>query len=345
MRVFVAGATGVIGRRLVPVLVAAGHQVTGLTRSPGKASLLREMGAEPAVCDVYDAGALRAVVSAAQPEAVVHQLTDLPPDIDPRRAEEAYARNDRVRTEGTRNLVAATLAAGAGRMVAQSVAFAYEPSGGPLKDERDPLFDAAPPPFDRSVAALHVLEDEVTKTEGLDGLVLRYGFFYGPGSSYASDGYSAAQVRRRRFPLVGKGSGIFSFIHVDDAASAAVAALARGAPGVYNVVDDDPAPAREWLPHYAQALGARRPRRVPRWIGRLAAGSFAVMLMNDLRGASNARAKAELGWQPRWSNEEMVCQSYDWYLAHKDLVLRWSGESPHRSAVKQGILRWLKRLS
>ena len=302
MKVFVAGATGVIGRRLVPMLVERGHEVTCMTRSPEKADQVRAAGATPAIRDVFDADGLRAEVGAAAPDVVVHQLTDLPPDVDPRKAAEQLEGNDRIREEGTRNLVDAALAAGARRMVAQSIAFVYEMDGAGLKTENDRLFDDAPFPWSRGVRAVHALEDAVTKTEGLDGIVLRYGFFYGPGSSYAPGGYWAGEVKRRRFPIVGKGSGVFSFIHVDDAASAAAAAVEGGAPGIYNVVDDEPAPVREWLPAYADALGAKKPLRVPKLIARLAAGRYTAQMATDLRGASNERAKAQLGWQPRYAS-------------------------------------------
>ena len=302
MRVFLAGATGVIGRRLLPRLLEAGHDVTAMTRRAERGAALRDAGAAPAVCDVFDAEELRAAVERARPEVVVHELTDLPPALDPRKMEEQAAGNDRIRTEGTRNLVAAAVAAGAQRLVAQSIAFAYAPMGEGLKREDDPLWDDAPWPWSRSVAALRELDDAVMGTEGIDGLVLRYGFFYGPGTAYAPGGFFDREVRRRRFPVVGKGSGVFSFVHVDDAADATVAAVARGAPGIYNVVDDEPAPLREWLPVYADALGAKRPRRVPRFLARLVAGEYAVALATDLRGASNGRAKAELGWAPRYSS-------------------------------------------
>ena len=300
MKVVLAGATGVIGRRLLPMLLAAGHEVTAMTRNAEKGAGLREAGVTPAVCDVFDAEGLRAAVEAARPEVLVHELTDLPLNLDPRKMEEQLAGNDRIRTEGTRNLMATAAAAGTRRVVAQSIAFAYPPTGSGLKTENDPLWDEAPWPWSRSVKALLELEGKVTGTEGIDGVVLRYGFFYGPGSSYASDGYLAREVQRRRFPIVGKGTGVFSFIHVDDAAAATVAAVERGAPGIYNVVDDDPAPMRELVPAYAEAMGARRPRRVPKWLARLVAGSYMAGMATQLRGASNAKAKAELGWQPRY---------------------------------------------
>jgi nucleoside-diphosphate-sugar epimerase len=302
VKIFFAGATGVLGRRILPLLVKAGHEVTAMTRSEARVDGLGSAGATPVVCDVFDATALRDAVVAASPHVVLHELTDLPPNIDPRKADEQTAGNDRIRTEGTKNLVAAALAAGASRMVAQSISFAYAPTGGPVKNEEDPLYDDAPWPFSRSVEALHELESAVTQTEGIDGLVLRYGFFYGPGSGYASDAYWADQVRKRRFPIVGSGAGVFSFIHVDDAAAATVAAAETGRPGIYNVVDDDPAPVKEWLPAYADVLGAKKPRRVPAFIARFVASQYAVMLATQLRGASNEKAKRELGWAPRYAS-------------------------------------------
>jgi nucleoside-diphosphate-sugar epimerase len=302
MKVLVAGATGVIGRRLVPMLIEAGHEVIGMTRSQAKADALEEAGATPLVCDVFNANLLHDRVKEAQPEVIVHEMTDLPPAIDPRKAEIQMAGTDRIRTEGTANLVAAALAAGTRRMVAQSIAFAYAPSGRGLRDEEDPLYESAPAPWGRSVRAVAELERLVTASDHLEGIVLRYGFFYGAGSSYASDGSIAAQVRARRFPIVGTGQGVFSFIHVDDAATATVAAVGRGWPGIYNLVDDDPAPLREWLPVYADALKAKKPRRVPKVIARFVAGRYAVLLATELQGASNERAKRELAWQPRYAS-------------------------------------------
>jgi nucleoside-diphosphate-sugar epimerase len=300
VRIFFAGASGVIGRHLLPLLVEGGHEVTALTRTPGKADALREAGAIPVLADALDAEALREAVVAARPEAVIHHLTDLPLQIDPKRLEEAYAANDRIRREGTQNLVRAAVAAGARRIVAQAVAFGYRPEGGWVKSEQDPLFVDAPPPFDGAIEAMRALERSVLESDGIEGVVLRFGFWYGPGTAYARDGSTAAQVLARRFPVVGSGAGTFSFVHVDDVARATIAALERGDPGIYNVVDDDPAPAHEWLPTYARALGAKRPLRVPRFLARWIAGPFAVFLMTELRGASNARAKRELGWEPRW---------------------------------------------
>jgi 2-alkyl-3-oxoalkanoate reductase len=294
----VAGASGVIGRRLVPRLVAEGHEVTGMTRSPEKAERIRAAGAEPVVADALDARGLREAVAAARPEVVVHHLTDLPQVLNPRKLKQAYAANDRLRVVGTPNLVEAALRAGARRLVAQTIAFVYAPEGGPVKSEDDALYLDAPPPFDRSIAACVALERSVTGTAQLDGIVLRFGFWYGPGTAFASDGSIAALVRRRRYPVVGDGEGVFSFIHLDDVASATILTLDRGSPGIYNIVDDEPAPVREWLPAYAEALGAPPPRRVPAWLARLLAGRFAVYSATHLRGASNAKARRELGWNP-----------------------------------------------
>ena len=298
MRIFLAGATGVIGRRLVPQLIAEGHEVTGMTRSAERGEALRAMGAELAVADALDPGAVRSAVAEAQPQVVIHQLTSLPRRIDPRRMERDFELNDRLRSEGTRHLVAAAQAAGATRLLAQSIAFAYAPGPpGTVHGEEDPLFLDAPKPFRRSARAIADLEQTVI---GAGGVVLRYGYFYGPGSSIARDGSLGEDLARRRLPIVGRGTGVWSFIHIDDAARATVAALTRGAPGAYNIVDDDPAPVSQWLPALAHALGAPRPLRVPTFLARLAAGSYGVATMTQAQGAANARAKRELDWQPRY---------------------------------------------
>jgi 2-alkyl-3-oxoalkanoate reductase len=299
MRVFVAGASGVIGRPLVPQLVAVGHEVTGTTRSEERAEVVRAAGARAVVCDALDADALRAAVTEAAPEVVIHQLTALPDRFDPR-DDDMYSPTNRLRSEGTRNLVEAARAAGARRLVWQSIAFAYAPAAQPeVMDEDARLALRAPPPFGDGVRTIDEMERAVVGAEGFEGLVLRYGWFYGPGTYYADDGSVAHDVRRRRFPVIGKGTGLFSFVHVDDAASATVAAVERGAPGIYNVVDDDPAPQREWLPAYAEAIGAKKPLRVPVWVARLVVGKVAKMAPVQ-PGASNAKAKRELGWEPRW---------------------------------------------
>jgi nucleoside-diphosphate-sugar epimerase len=298
LRVLVAGATGAIGRRLVPQLLAAGHQVTGTTRSPQRVDELRAAGAEPLTCDALDAEGLRAAVVRASPEAVIHQLTALPQRVDPRRMRRDLALNDRLRSEGTRNLVAAAQAAGAARIIAQSIAFAYAPGPpGTLHGEDDPLFLNAPRSFRRSARAVAELETTVLAA---GGVVLRYGFFYGPGSAFAQLGSMAEEVRRRRLPIVGRGTGVFSFIHIDDAAGATVIALERGGNRAYNIVDDDPAPVSEWLPAFAQAVGAAKPLRVPELIARIVAGSYGVATMTRAQGASNALARRELAFEPTY---------------------------------------------
>ena len=299
MRVFVAGASGAIGRPLVPRLVAAGHEVTGTTRSEERAEAIRAAGARSAICDALDADALRAAVVEAAPQVVVHELTALPHRFNPR-DKQMYAPTNRVRREGTRNLIAAAQVAGAQRLVCESIAFAYATGERPeVKEEDAPLALEAPLPFGDSVRAIEEMERAVVGPGGLEGLVLRYGWFYGPGTYFADDGSVARDVRRRRLPVIGKGVGRYSFVHVDDAASATVAAVERGAPGVYNVVDDEPAPQREWLSVYADSMGAKKPLRVPVWVARLAMGKIATMA--DVQaGASNAKARRELGWGPRW---------------------------------------------
>ncbi|HET8822781.1 MAG TPA: NAD(P)-dependent oxidoreductase [Thermoleophilaceae bacterium] len=297
MRVFVAGASGAIGRPLVRKLVEAGHEVTGTTRSEERAEEVRERGARAAVVDALDRDALLAAIEEAVPEVVVHELTALPQRMN-FRSGELYESTNRLRTEGTRNLLDGARAAGARRFVTQSIAFAYPSDGPRVKTEEDPILTDAPEPFGSGVRSLHEMESAVLAAEGLEGLVLRYGFFYGPGTHYGDGGYMLEDVRRRRLPIVGKGTGTFSFIHVDDAADATVAAVERGAPGIYNVTDDEPAALSEWLPALAEAAGARRPLRVPVWLARLVAGRQVADWAGELRGASNEKAKRELGWTP-----------------------------------------------
>lgn len=298
MKVFVAGASGVIGGPLVRQLVAAGHEVAGMTSKPENASGVEADGAAPIVCDALDPEAVQAAVRDSAPDVVISQLTRLPREYNPRRID--YGPTNRARAEGGHNLIEAARQAGVRRFITQSVAFIYAPEGEMVKDEEARPWTDAPKPFDSGAGSTLEHEREATQTPGLEGIVLRYGQFYGPGTYYASDGNIAEQVRSRRFPIVGRGEGMFSFIHIDDAASATVASLERGAPGIYNVVDDQPAPLREWLPVYAEAIAARRPLRVPTFIARLVAGPFAVAFATQLRGASNAKAKRELGWQPSY---------------------------------------------
>jgi len=297
MKVFVAGAAGAIGQQLLPQLTALGHQVTATTRSPGKAAMLREVGAEPVVVDGLDAVAVGEAVARAEPEVVIHQMTSLAGVFSLRRFDNMFALTNRLRTEGTDHLLAAASAAGVRRFVAQSyTGWTNIRDGGPVKTEGDPL-DPSPPAMQReSLAAIRHLERAVPAAAPMQGIVLRYGSFYGPGASEAF----VDLIRKRRVPIISDGAGVWSFLHIRDAAAATVAALEQGAPGVYNVVDDEPASVAEWLPYVAQAVGAKAPRRVPAWIGRLAAGEVGVSMMTQIRGSSNAKAKRELGWQPGW---------------------------------------------
>jgi nucleoside-diphosphate-sugar epimerase len=297
MRVFVAGAAGAIGQQLLPQLVAQGHQVTASTRSPAKAARLRELGAEPVVVDGLDAMAVGEAVARAEPEAVVHQMTSLAGGSGLRHFDRMFAVTNQLRTQGTDHLLAAAAAAGARRFIAQSyTGWPNIREDGPVKTEDDPL-DPDPPAAQReSLAAIRYLERVVPAAAPMQGIVLRYGSFYGPGASGAFVGL----VRKRRLPVIGDGAGIWSFLHIRDAAAATVAALEHGRAGVYNVVDDEPARVAEWLPFLAQAVGAPPPRRMPVWLGRLAAGEVGVSVMTQIRGSSNARAKQELGWQPAW---------------------------------------------
>jgi nucleoside-diphosphate-sugar epimerase len=296
MKVFVAGASGALGRPLVRQLLASGHEVTGMTRREERAEEIRVAGAGAVLCDVFDAEALREAVVAAAPDVVVHALTALPTKFNPR--SDYLAPTNRVRVEGTRNLLAAARVASVRRIVAESVAFFYRPQGDWVKDEEAPLFEDAPGNFGAALEALVDLEQQVFGAERIDGLVLRYGWLYGPGTYYDRAGSQAEEVLKRRVPIVGQGTGTFSFVHVDDAAAATVAAVEGGAPGIYNVVDDDPAPLREWLPVYAEALGAKPPRRVPFWLARLVAGAPVAGAAIGMRGAANAKARRELGWKP-----------------------------------------------
>jgi nucleoside-diphosphate-sugar epimerase len=309
MWIFVAGASGALGRALVPQLVARGHEVVGMTRTAAKQDLLRSLGARPVVADALDPDAVAAAVASAEPEVIVHQLTALSGPMglrDARHPERSLAATmtNRLRTEGTDHLLAAGRAVGARRVVAQSFgAFRFARTGG-VATEDDPL-DPDPPASMRTVQeGYRYLEQAVTSIEWGEGLALRYGGFYGPGTgtSAAPDAVMAAAIRKRRLPIIGDGGGVMSHIHVEDAAAATVAAIEHGRPGVYNVVDDEPAPVREWLPVLASALGAKPPRRIPRWLGRLAAGETATAMMTQVRGASNEKAKRELGWQPRYAS-------------------------------------------
>ena len=302
MKIFVAGASGAIGRRLVPQLIDQGHDVTGTTRSPRNTGLIARMGARPVVLDGLDADAVTRAVRAAEPEVVIHQMTSLAHPMDMKKFDVGFAITNRLRTEGTDHLVRAARAAGARRLIAQSYSgLTNIREGGPVKTEADPYDPDPPQRMRESVAATRHLEAIVPAAEGLEGLVLRYGPLYGPGTSLGEGGHYLELMHKRQFPIVGDGGGLWSFIHVDDAVSATVAAIERGAPGIYNIVDDEPAPVAEWLPWLAETLGAKPPRRVPVWLGRMFVGEVGIVMSTQLRGSSNAKAKRELGWSPRWS--------------------------------------------
>jgi nucleoside-diphosphate-sugar epimerase len=298
MRVLVAGATGAIGRQLVPRLVAAGHEVHGMTRYGSKQAMLDDLGAVPVVADALDPDQVAEAVGRARPDVIVHQLTALA-GVGMRNLKRAAALTNRLRTEGTDHLLSAGQAVGVQRFVAQSIGL-YARTGGPVKSEEDPLDPAPPGRLREGAAGIRHLEEAVLGARWTEGIVLRYGGFYGPGTNMAPGGELSEMVRKRRFPLVGDGGGVWSFIHVADAAEATVAAVEHGSRGVYNVVDDDPAPVAEWLPALARTLGAKKPLRVPRLVVRLFAGEAGVVMMTDVRGASNAKAKRELAWRPAY---------------------------------------------
>jgi nucleoside-diphosphate-sugar epimerase len=301
MKVFLAGGSGAIGRRLVPELVARGHDVVATTTTPERAAALEAAGARPLVVDLLDGEAIVRAVAEAGPQIVIHQATALARPISLRRFDASFALTNRLRTEGTDNLLAAAVASGAERFVAQSyTGWPNAREGELVKTEADPLDPHPPVAAREALAAIRTLEAAVTGCDGLAGVVLRYGTLYGPGTSLGEGGELIETVRRRRLPLVGDGAGVWSFLHVDDMAGATVAAVEGRGTGVYNVVDDDPAPVAEWLPHLAEAVGAKPPRRVPTWLARLMIGEHGVAMMTEMRGSSNAKAKRELEWQPVW---------------------------------------------
>jgi nucleoside-diphosphate-sugar epimerase len=299
-RVFIAGATGQIGELLTPALVAAGDEVFGLARSERSAEKVRELGGAPVMGDALDRDAVDAAVAEARPDVIVHQLTAIPrKGINPRKLGEAFAATTRVRREGTRNLVDAAERHGVRRVVAQSVAFAYRAEGPEIVDESARLDTDDPGDWGEIVGGVAALEEAVLGGSGFEGVVLRYGMFYGPDSPYSPNGIYGEMVMKRRLPIAGDGSGRQSFIHLDDAVSATLTAIESGS-GVYNVVDDEPAPARDWIVGLAEAIGAKPPRHVPLWLARLVGGPASVRVMTEQRGASNARIKQELGWEPRY---------------------------------------------
>jgi nucleoside-diphosphate-sugar epimerase len=301
MRIFVAGASGALGAHLVPMLIDGGHDVVAMTRSPAKSDALRALGAEPAVADGLDRDAVMQAVLRAEPEVVIHQMTALAEIKSMKRFDDEFALTNRLRTEGTDHLVEAARAAGARRLIVQSYGnWNYERTGTGPKSEEDPL-DPDPPANQRaSIAAIRHLERAVLEAGDLEAIALRYGNFYGPGNTIGRGGEIVELVAKRKMPIVGDGAGVWSFIHIADAASATMAAIDRGGPGIYNVADDEPAPVAEWLPELAKAVGAKPPRHVPVWLGRIAIGDVGVSMMTRIRGASNAKARRELGWEPRY---------------------------------------------
>jgi nucleoside-diphosphate-sugar epimerase len=300
MKIFVAGASGALGQQLIPMLADRGHQVVGMTRTPAKTALVRELGAEPVLADGLDATAVGAAMRAAEPEVVVHQMTALA-TIDMRHVDRSFAVTNKLRTVGTDLLLAAARETGARRFVAQSYAgWPYARTGGPVKTEEDPLDPSPPDGYRETLDAIKYVEATVTGSTAPAGVVLRYGGFYGPNTSVSADGEIVAAVRKRRFPVIGGGGGVWSFVHIQDAATATVAAIEQAEPGLYNIVDDDPAPVSAWLPALAEAAGAKPPMRVPAWVGRLAAGPAAATMMTEGRGASNAKARKDLDWVLRY---------------------------------------------
>jgi nucleoside-diphosphate-sugar epimerase len=298
MRVFVTGATGVVGRHLVPGLVAAGHEVTATTRTPGKMARLREAGAEPALVDGLDRKAVLAAVRAAAPEVIIHEMTALADLRSLRRLDREFAVTNELRTRGTDNLLAAAAEAGTRRVIAQGyTGWPNQRSGGPVKTEDDPLDSRVIPSSARTLAGIKHVEETVPRAVP-EGIVLRYGSFYGPGASEVM----LDVLRKRQLPVIGGGTGIWSFIETTDAAAATLAAVDQGEPGVYNIVDSDPAPVVEWLPYLAEVAGAKPPLRVPAWLGRLLAGEFVVTQMTSARGSSNEKAVKDLGWVPRYAS-------------------------------------------
>ena len=297
MRILVAGATGAVGKRLVPELSGRGHDVIGTTRTDAKLGMLHTLGARGVVLDTLDREAVLRVIAETRPDVVVHQATALTGALDPRQFERSFVPTNRLRSEGTRYLVEAARQIGS-RVVAQSFAgWPYARTGGMVKTEEDPLDGDPPRAFRPILDAIRTLETTVLAA---NGIVLRYGAFYGPGTSIDVSGESAELLRQRRFPMIGPGTGVWSFVHIDDVAAATALAIERGRSGIYNIVDDAPARVAEWLPFAADLLGAKQPLRLPRWLGRLIAGEHVDLLMNEVRGASNAKAKAQLAWEPKY---------------------------------------------
>ena len=301
MKVFLAGATGAIGKRLTPLLVAAGHSVTGTTRHPNKVDSIRAVGAIPVVVDALNASEVLEAVQRAKPDVIIHELTAIPTKLNLRRFDKEFASTNRLRSEGTDNLVAAARKVGCRRFIAQSFAvWPYARTGGWVKTEEDPLISSPEPAIRQTLEAIRHVESTVVEDRTIEGIILRYGAFYGPGTALGEGGSFLEDIRRGRMPIVGKGTGYWSFLHIDDAASATLAAVEANASGIYNICDDEPAPVSQWLPFLANALGAKVPRHIPRWLGRIAIGRHGVAWMTEIRGASNQKAKSLLRWKLKW---------------------------------------------
>jgi nucleoside-diphosphate-sugar epimerase len=326
MKVFLAGATGAIGRQLVPRLVAAGHEVHAMTHASSKAAMIKAMGAIPVVADALDAQQVGRAVAEAVPDAIIHQLTAIPKVVNTHRMARDFEQTNRLRIVGTDNLLSAAQAVGVKRFIAQSHIAIYARQGRAALGEEDPVDRDPPSQMRPNLDAMCHLEGAVLQPSWCEGIVLRYGWFYGPGTSMAPESNQVELIRKRMFPLIGNGGAIWSFVHIADAADATVAALEHGHRGVYNIVDDDPAPVSDWLPALARMLGAKPPLRLPKFIGRLAAGEAAVVMMTELRGASNAKAKRDLRWVPR-------------HPSWRDSFLAEGAERPRESAARHGSPR------
>jgi nucleoside-diphosphate-sugar epimerase len=302
MKIFLAGGTGAIGRRLLPMLVGAGHTVTATTQHPEKIMSIHSTGATPVLVNALKKEEVLAAVEKARPEIIIHQLTGIPANLNLRRFDEGFALTNRLRTEGTDYLLAAARAVGTRRFIAQSYYGWYARTGNWIKSEDDPLISSGITEGRKTLEATVHVETSVLKEKGIEGFVLRYGSFYGPGTSLAPGAWFFEGVRQRRVPIVGGGTGFWSFIHIDDAATATLAAVNASTSGLYNITDDEPAPVSVWLPYLAEVLGAKPPRRVPKWLARLAVGEYGVAAMTELRASSNRKAKSLLPWKPRWAS-------------------------------------------
>ena len=303
MKVFLAGASGAIGQTLIPLLVEQGHEVFGAFRNPAHAGQVESLGATPVMVDALDGQAVADRMAEIRPQAVIHQLTAIPARLDLRHIDRDFEMTNRLRIEGTRNLATAAVKAGVEKFLAQSFAgWPYARRGITLKTEEDDLDPSPPPQMKAMLDAIEMLEHTTVREQGFTGVVLRYGPLYGPHSSIAKDGTMVEEIRQHKVPLIGQGTGVWSFLHLHDAATATVAALTHAQRGIYNIVDDDPAPVVEWLPYLAECVGAKPPMHVPNLLAKMLVGEHAVAMMNDIRGVSNEKARKELHWTPKWSS-------------------------------------------